>query len=175
MLKIPNCFDVINEENVETYRKMSGVWLMFGTNNDDGKIYCLNVGKEKNIGNELQRDFQRLKSFKKIKENEHAYVNQFGEKMFDYPVYADRLDYLYKEISNNYHDIFVIKIYDKSDGNVEKYSAYLFRAAYWVSNGLYKRNVSDKEIKTIRDLVNINHYGDKKQLLDLYDEYQKQL
>lgn len=174
ILKIPECFDVITCENVDKYR-VPGIWIMFGTSKIDSKIYCLNVGKNDDIGKELDSDFKRLISFSVIKEKRHPYVNQFGVVLFKYPIYSDRQDYLYREISSNYKDIFAVKVYDKSDYDAEKYCAYLFRAKYWVSNGRYKHEVSENEIKKILNSMCKNPFDEftNSQLELLYDEYNK--
>lgn len=66
-MKIPKCVDVITSENTDKYR-IPGIWIMFGTSIIDSKIYCLNVGKNNDIGKELEVDFKRLSSFSVIKE-----------------------------------------------------------------------------------------------------------
>ena len=59
-------FKIIDPSRIDEYR-VPGVWAMFGVQKEDNpnnKYTCLNVGKNICIGEELETDFIRLKSFK---------------------------------------------------------------------------------------------------------------
>lgn len=152
-------FEVIRESNVDKY-KCPGVWAMFGIKKESSSpIYiCLNVGKNKCIGNELKLDFKRLDHFELFREKQ--YRNQFNEEMFSftYKEYATRQDWLYKEISEKYKSITTILVAKQNDYIIEKHFAYSTKAAYWVSNGRYSsdRKIDQSEIINIRDNIDIS-------------------
>lgn len=169
-------FEIIVPENIKDYYK-PGVWAMFGVPNSlkSEQYDCLNVGKNICIGEELQIDYERLKSFALFKPK--RYVNQFNQMMFSYPMYADRQDYLYKEISEQYHNIVTIIVTDNPNNTytVEKYFAYTTEAKYWVSNGRYKSStkVDTEEIRKKIDVSDIDNELIKK--IDAFGKkYKKQ-
>ena len=86
-------FVTITEKNTSDFFE-AGVWIMFGKSTENHKYECLNVGKNNNIGKELAADFFRIENFIEKEDEPKDYVNQFGEKIFDYTVYAERLDFL---------------------------------------------------------------------------------
>ena len=169
-------FSVIDESNIKGFKQ--GVWAMFGTekeNNPSNKITCLNVGKNTDVGKELEIDFKRLKQ--KVAPNYlKEYRNQFGELLFKYTVRGNRQDELYAHINNKYEDIITIFISDKNDYNIEKYVAYSLKSKYWVSNGKYRSSVDDKEIERIRQEINVQDIDEKtiKAINDLKDWYEQQ-
>lgn len=154
-------FEVINTKHLENY-KFKGVWALFGKSKITSNYRCLNVGKSSCIGKEISIDIFRMYNFKEKENKEKEYINQFNEIMFTYPIYATRLDYLYKEITQNYTSfIFVIVSKGNNDYKIEKYFAYSTKAAYWVSNGKYSSNrvITDSDITEIRikiDICSIN-------------------
>lgn len=162
-------FVTITEKNTSDFFE-AGVWIMFGKSKENHKYECLNVGKNNNIGKELAVDFSRIGNFIEKEDEPKDYVNQFGEKIFDYTVYAERLDFLYHHIDERYENIFCIKICDKSDYSVEKYAAYLFRAKYWVANRQKPAKITDNEIEQIQDKIIISN-EDRKFLEDLKTEF----
>lgn len=160
-------FKIIFEDDVEKGReayKCSGVWAMFGTPKDSTKdeYVCLNVGKCQFIADELRVDFVRLKEFRLIKNKDKPYKNQFNREVFTYNEYSNRLDYIYRDISENYKNIIVILVAKQEEHTylIEKLFAYCTKSIYGVSNGRYTREdeVSDTEItsiinKTCEDLI----------------------
>ena len=150
-------FEIINTKHLENY-KFKGVWALFGKSKITSNYRCLNVGKSSCIGKEINIDIFRMYNFKKKEDKEKKYINQFNEIMFTYPIYATRLDYLYKEITQNYTSfIFVIVSKGNNDYKIEKYFAYSTKAAYWVSNGKYSSNrvITDSNITEIRNKIDI--------------------
>ena len=154
--EIGKLFEIIQEKKIEEY-KYAGVWAMFGVEKSDkkSKYRCLNVGKSKNIGQELEYDFRRLKFFKKCINKEKQYRNQFNELMFTYPEYANRLDWLYMKIKEKYKDFFWIVVAKEDSYLIEKYFAYSTKSAYWVSNGRYSPETK-VDIEAIRNGIDIS-------------------
>lgn len=64
MKKMFHNFEIIEQSEISEY-KYPGVWAMFGIKKGDNssKYICLNVGKNKCIGDELKIDFERLECF----------------------------------------------------------------------------------------------------------------
>lgn len=143
-----------------------GVWAMFGYDKKSShhSLICLNVGKTSCIKEELNVDLIRLKGIKKNTRKD--YKNQFGKKIFDYPELANRLDFLYDNIKENYEGFFWIMVSEKNDYLIEKYFAYSFKAIYWVSNGKYKNEVADKEIEIIRNNIDTQKFNELKTKID---------
>lgn len=152
-------FEVIQPNKIDEYM-FSGVWAMFGIEKTDKKrkYRCLNVGKNRCIGDELKVDFERLNNFKLVRKK--VYRNQFNEKMFSYKEYATRQDWLYKEISEKYEEIVFILVANQSEYTytIEKYFAYSTKAAYWVSNGKYssERMIDNSRIEEIRNDIDVS-------------------
>ena len=146
-------FVTITEKNTSDFFE-AGVWIMFGKSKENHKYV----------------DFSRIGNFIEKEDEPKDYVNQFGEKIFDYTVYAERLDFLYHHIDERYENIFCIKICDKSDYSVEKYAAYLFRAKYWVANRRKPAEITDNEIEQIQDKIIISN-EDREFLEDLKTEF----
>lgn len=169
-------FEIIQPEKTDNY-KCPGVWAMFGIRNEKNpykKYTCLNVGKNKCIGDELKMNFLRIENFKPPKKKK--YRNQFNEEMFDYYECATRQDWLYREIKEKYSDIIVILVAKEDEYKIEKYFAYSTKAIYWVSNGRYGPNrvIDDVEINRIRNEIDVSKIDscilDKiKQIKDWYD------
>lgn len=154
--KITQLFDVIQIDEIENYR-CSGVWAMFGFEKTDKtrKYRCLNVGKNIDIGKELKVDIERLKLFRECINDKKEYRNQFNELMFTYPEYASRQDWLYKEISEKYEDIFWILVAKQDVYVIEKYFAYSTKAAYWVANGRYSSK-TEVDVEKIRESIDVS-------------------
>lgn len=158
-MKLFENFEIIEPDKLCDYYK-PGVWAMFGTpkNINEEKFICLNVGKNICIGEELQVDYQMLKKFVFFKAK--RYVNQFNSTKFLYPQFANRQDYLYKEISEKYKSITTIMVSDVSENTytIEKYFAYTTEAEYWVSNGKYSpRTVVDSnKIMNIKNAIDVS-------------------
>ena len=165
-------FEIIAPDKLSDYYK-PGVWAMFGIPKEivSEQYVCLNVGKNICIGEELQIDYKRLKEFSLFKSK--RYVNQFNKMKFSYPQFASRLDYLYKEISDNYDSIISIIVTDVVDDTyiVEKYFAYTTEAEYWVSNGKYKPTtlVDSYKIKEIKEGIDISKIS--KELIKRIDNF----
>lgn len=151
-------FEIIHTDRIDEYC-VSGVWAMFGIRKGDvsKKYVCLNVGKNKNIGEELKIDLERLKGIKHREPKE--YRNQFNEMKFLYLVQPTRLDYLYDEIAKKYEKIIYIIVARQAENTytIEKYFAYSTKAEYWVSNGRYapKTVVTDAKIQEIKNGIDM--------------------
>lgn len=98
-------FEVIAIGKLDDYN-YPGVWAMFGHDKkcSNDTLICLNVGKTKCIKEQLKVDLARLNGIEKKKWKE--YRNQFGEKIFDYPEYAKRIDFVYDNIKQNYENFY---------------------------------------------------------------------
>lgn len=167
-------FEIIEPDKFCDYYK-PGVWAMFGIpkNINEEKFVCLNVGKNICIGKELQSDYQKLKGFKLFKVK--RYVNQFNSTKFSYPQFANRQDYLYKEISEKYKSIKTIIVSDVLENiyTIEKYFAYTTEAEYWVSNGQYSPStvVDSNKIMKIKNAIDISKVDEE--LIKKIDEFGK--
>lgn len=174
MKKMFHNFEIIEQSEISEY-KYPGVWAMFGIKKGDNssKYICLNVGKNKCIGDELKIDFERLECFMPFRKK--IYKNQFNEEKFTYKEYATRQDWLYKEISEKYESIIIILVTNETEKlyTIEKYFAYSTKAAYWVSNGRYSPNlvIDSLEISKIRNDINISEID--KSLIKKIDEFKK--
>lgn len=173
MIEFEELFEVIQLDKIEDYN-FSGVWAMFGIEKKDEKrrYICLNVGKSTDIRAELKADIERLNSFEPVINLEKEYRNQFNEKLFTYPLYASRQDWLYKEISDKYKDFVFILVAKQQENNytVEKYFAYSTKAVYWVSNGKYASDtiVDDAKIDEIRRNIDVSRID--KEIIDKIDK-----
>ena len=76
--------------------------------------------------------------------------------MFTYVESGNRQDELYVRIARKYRDIIFILVSDMDEYRIEKYFAYSLKARYWVSNGKYKRIVTDEEIERIRAGIDLS-------------------
>lgn len=156
-------FEIIRPDEINDYN-FPGVWAMFGIqkeNNPNDKYTCLNVGKIKCIGKELEIDFERLNCLKPI--TQKVYKNQFNEEKFKYDQQPTRQDFLYNEISKKYHKIVTILIAKQVENTyiIEKYFAYSTKAAYWVSNRGYSSGepLNDEKIMSIRNDIDMSAIG----------------
>lgn len=167
-------FKVMGKDEIDKgrYKKQAGVWAMFGKK--DERYKCLNVGKNKSVGDELKIDYKRLENQNEaIKINQDGecqlysdklgrgeYRNQFNEEefKFEYPLCPDRQDFLYRRIAEEYrNNILTILVAGESNYMIEKYFAYSTKAAYWVSNGRYKpeTRVNEEKINEILQGIEI--------------------
>ena len=167
-------FVIIDPDKLCDYYK-PGVWAMFGIPKyiDGEQFVCLNVGKNICIGEEMQADYQRLNGFKLFKDK--RYVNQFNRMKFSYPQFANRQDYLYKEISEKYKSIITIMVSDVAENTytIEKYFAYTTEAEYWVSNGNYSPStvVDSTKIIEIKNGIDVSMVD--KKLIRKIDKFGK--
>lgn len=134
--------------NLEDY-SIGGVWALFGkkkeeTNKND-EWFCLQVAKTRDIEDEISEDMTYLK-IKKHNEGEKNYVNQFGEKMFDYTareiVNSNIREVEYSDIMSKYKNLLFICVCEESDKTkrtaIERYFAWNAHALYWRNGRPYK-------------------------------------
>lgn len=159
-------FDMIYEKNLNKYNGKPGVWIMFGKQKNSDKYICLNVGKTVDVGKELKTDYDRIKKFVEYKEK--IYKNQFNEELFRYKEYASHLDFLYKNIEENYEDIKCVCIYDTNDKNIEKYTALSLHALFWKNGRSFgeknNKKLSNSDIQELINDIKINDYSFKKNI-----------
>ena len=113
----------------------------------------------------LNADLIRLKGIEKTTRKD--YKNQFGKKIFDYPKYPQRLDFVYDDIYKKYKNFFWILVSQENNYRIEKYFAYTFKPIYWVSNGKYKNEVADEDIETIRKAIDTHDFSEVKTKIDI--------
>lgn len=159
-------FDMIYEKNLNKYNGKPGVWIMFGKQKNSDKYICLNVGKTVDVGKELKTDYDRIKKFVEYKEK--IYKNQFNEELFRYKEYASHLDFLYKNIEENYEDIKCVCIHDTNDKNIEKYTALSLHALFWKNGRSFgeknNKKLSNSDIQELINDIKINDYSFKKNI-----------
>lgn len=147
------------ESNIAQYKGVPGVWMLLGRKKTGGALACLQVGKTKDIGREIEADISYLNAEDSIEPVKKCYVNQFGEAQFEYMEYpAVRIRTLYKEIAKNYENLlFVCAAHgseledDELCKMIEKYIAYRTQCLYWVNGGSYKVGRSGEEVKSIKE------------------------
>ncbi|HFU3730264.1 TPA: hypothetical protein ACGO7Y_002002 [Streptococcus suis] len=145
--------ELITDSNIEKFA-IPGVWALFGkrkltsSENDsisiDDRYYCLQVATTENIKIEILKDKKLLETQICTEPVMKNYVNQFKEKLFEYPVYPSAREYLYSEISQCFSkDDFVFLLICQEDNadvrkKIEKVFAHKTKAIYWRNGGSFK-------------------------------------
>lgn len=148
------CGDI--EKRINEIKGKSGVWFLLGRENESSPLVCLQVAQKDNIGNEIENDVRYLRT-KVLKPGKKEYVNQFGEKQFDYEDWGQyRARKLYYNIAHKYSDLTFVCIWDekifedKSNRELlEKYIAYKTKAVFWVNGRPFKKELTDDEKKEL--------------------------
>ena len=120
----------IKESNIENYIQVSGVWDLYGINEETSERRCLNVGKSLNIGNELLYDIACLHFLKSREDGSIAYVSQFEEDCgFKYESNQVQ-EFLYPHIALHWHSLKFIYVHNVSDQIIERTYAQKHNAKY---------------------------------------------
>ncbi|HFU4204666.1 TPA: hypothetical protein ACGO8I_000358 [Streptococcus suis] len=187
--------ELITDSNIETFA-IPGVWALFGkrkltsSENDsisiDDRYYCLQVATTKNIKDEVLKDRELLETqicTKPVKKN---YVNQFKEKLFEYPEYPSVREYLYSEISQHFSkDDFVFLLICQEDNSdvrkkIEKVFAHKTKAIYWRNGGSFKDgdfiNFTNRQPLSvdIEDIMNDLEESQQEKIRMISERYNKQ-
>ncbi len=137
-------FSIVKIEDSNNIDNINGVWALYGIKKaEKSKWTCLQVGQSNKIGDEIRLDISYLgkNNLQILKKN---YINQFGEKMFEYMKYPSSREQLYKHLSEKYQD-FIFVIIKCNRGNlkeIEKYYAWTSHAEYWRNGGTYIKEVN---------------------------------
>lgn len=131
----------------EPENKLAGVWILYGYQLDVKEWKSLQVGINKNIGKEVLYDVEGIeRSFNPQEVQPVWYINQFGERVFQYKRSISNIDILYDEIQKKYSRLAFFKICDEIDDGkrkeIEKYIAAKTLAIYWRNGGSYSENNS---------------------------------
>lgn len=145
--------ELITDSNIEKFA-IPGVWALFGkrkltsSENDsisiDDRYYCLQVATTENIKIEILKDKKLLETQICTEPIMKNYVNQFKEKLFEYPVYPSAREYLYSVISQCFSkDDFVFLLICQEDNadvrkKIEKVCAHKTKAISWRNGGSFK-------------------------------------
>lgn len=112
--------------------KVSGVWVLYGYSN---QWYALQVGISNNIAAEVSIDVERIGKSYNGKTEKVYYINQFGERIFEYERMNLPIDEVYKDISKKYSNLVFIKACEEKNHEkkrqIEKYIASKLQAVYW--------------------------------------------
>lgn len=167
-------------DNLDKCKGKSGVWALIGKNCEKDRWICLNVGINKNIGNEICQDIEYMNIKNKIISKN--YINQFGESLFSYDDYANNpcRSKLYKEIKEKYSKLRFICIGwcidDKKEREkIEGHFAWMTRAKYWRNGGPFKDDPAKKKYNF--DEIEANHVNDndlKQKLQIIIEKYEIQ-
>ena len=149
----------IVESSSDEMKKKPGVWLLIGKENKKSNYICLQVAQTINIGKEMRTDIEYLSKEEPKPDEKVSYINQFGEKQFEYDEYRSwRARNLYHQIAINYVDLSVvcmannIEFDDKENREkVEKYIAYITESKYWVNGGPFRTDKPEIEIKNLKE------------------------
>jgi len=115
--------------NLENFMGVEGVWALYGKNKETLKKELLNVGKNKNIGQEILYDIACLHFLKVRTDGDSTYINQSNQDcLFKYKSGQTR-EYLYPIIASRYSSLKFVYVYDKSDINEEKEHAK--KSVFW--------------------------------------------
>ena len=102
--------------DISAINNMPGVWILLGKKKDRKKevengFVCLQVGQNKDIGKEIKQDIAYMRTGNPKELGSINYVNQFGEKIFDYKNYNHwRRRNVYFQIDSAYEDFAFICI-----------------------------------------------------------------
>lgn len=135
-----------DKNSLETYKKVNGVWAMFGE--EKNKVWsCLQVAKTTDIGKEIKSDIVCLKKelISTIKEIDRVnYINQFGRKIFTHKeyIYTSVKEFVYNNIAKKYNHLIFVCV-GKTDNEEEKrameiYFAWKTKAIYWRNGNKYR-------------------------------------
>lgn len=125
--------------------KASGVWALYGKAKSrlkDEVWVCLQVGKAKSILPEVLADCDLINSDENLSLNEKPYINQFGEKCFDYNEYSSCREHLYRHIKERYADLVFVCVCLEDDEEKRKSKesdfAWLTHSKFWRNGGVFK-------------------------------------
>ena len=142
-----NVWQYLPDKNLlETYKKVNGVWAMFGEEKNK-KWSCLQVAKTTDIRKEIKSDIVCLKKelIPTIKEIDGAnYINRFGRKIFENKeyIYTSVEEFVYNDIAKKYDHLIFVCV-GKTENEEEKramevYFAWKTKAIYWRNGNKYK-------------------------------------
>lgn len=141
-------------------QKTSGVWALYGVEKAALKPEwkCLQVGQSVNMEHEILSDYRLL--YPTVSERPiKNYVNQFGEKMFEYVKSPSTREILYNEIGKKYCKLTFISILKEVDKDkreeFEKVFAWMTHSLYWRNGGVYEtdKNYSETELMMQKEKV----------------------
>ena len=148
--------------DISAINNMPGVWILLGKKKDRKKevengFVCLQVGQNKDIGKEIKQDIAYMRTGNPKELGSINYVNQFGEKIFDYKNYKHwRRRNVYFQIDSAYEDFAFICIIGgnelsniESRKKVEKYIAYKTKSVFWVNGSSFKNEQDEKSKEEI--------------------------
>lgn len=134
----------IKESHLEEFMLKEGVWALYGINSKTGNERCLQVGKSKNVGNEILSDIACLHFLKLRTDGDNDYINQFKEPC-DFKYKSNQVrEYLYPYIASQWHSIKFLYVWDNSDKDKEKEYAHKYSAMYWRNGRPYGVKKSNK-------------------------------
>jgi len=151
-----------------------GVWFLIGKNINN-KYECLQVAQSSDIGKEIELDINDMTSKNLTSLNIKNYVNQFGEKMFEYEEYDRwRARNLYYYLSCNFSDFIFICIVDKKLTDrgtrelLEKYIAYKTKSSFWVNGRPFIKEQSEEEKRKLIEIYSKILKDIRKKLEDIF-------
>ena len=167
--------DIDSEDiDFEDIRGKFGVWFLIGKNINN-KYECLQVAQSSDIGKEIELDINDMTSKKLTSLYFKNYVNQFGEKKFEY-IECDRwrAKNLYFYLSCNFSDFIFICIVDKklTDSKtrklLEKYIAYKTKSSFWVNGRPFIKEQSEEEKRELIESYSKRLEDIRKTLEDIF-------
>ena len=127
---------------------LKGIWAMYGKENEESDYRCLNVGKCKNIGEEIIYDLACMHYIAYREDGTEKYINQFNEECgFSYKP-GQPIEYLYPYLALKYPIFKFIYVCEENDRKKEKEYATKNHSLFW-RNGRPWRSKS-------KNLLNLN-------------------
>ena len=144
------------KSNLENFMQVEGVWALYGKEKEGFDYICLNVGKSKNIGEEVLFDIGCLHFLKIRKDGTEEYRNQFDEPCdFKYKSKQTQ-EYLYPIIASSYNSLKFVYEYEKSCREKECELAIKNHAIFWRDSRPFgvmnKMNISNPRIQLMGEL-----------------------
>lgn len=146
----------IKKSILEDYMLVKGVWALYGINRETSENRCLQVGKSKNVGNELLYDIACLHFLEARMDGSIKYINHF-EEYCDFNYESNQVqEYLYPHIASQWHSFKFVYIHDASDMEIERNYAKENSAKYWRNGSPYgvkkTLNLTSKRMQVIGDM-----------------------
>ena len=147
IIYVENSEGVCQESYLEEYIGASGVWALYGIEKSSGQEKCLNVGKSVDVGEEILYDIGCMHFLPVRKDGDTKYINQFKEDCGFYYKKGQTVEYLYPEITEKYHSLKFVLIYDKTDKDKESSYAKQEHACYWRNGGAFREKTKIVNLK----------------------------
>lgn len=142
------------ENSIDLYIGKSGIWALFGKEQQTSEYRCLNVGKCVNVGSEILYDLACFHHIPFRKNGNLHYINQFGEDCGFCYVSGQTQEYLYPYIKQqNYSEIVFVYISQQTMADKERDFAWRTHAKYWRNGGSFKKEKDQYYGKNWRNIL----------------------